>query len=107
MTTFTLADLEAIITKRAGDDPKVSYTASLIAKGRNKVAEKMGEEAIETVIAAVSDSKSDLTEEAADLLFHFLVVLRANDIALDDVLQELARRTGQSGHAEKAARPKA
>ncbi len=102
---FTLADLEAIIRARAAADAGASYTRSLLDKGVGKCAKKLGEEAVEAVIAAVSEDDKSLVAESADLLYHLLVVLAARGVALDDVLAELHRRTGQSGLAEKAARP--
>ena len=101
---MTLQELQDIIATRAKASPDESWTAKLLAQGNDKVAEKLGEEAIETVIEAVKGNKAGLTSEAADLLFHLLVVLHANDVHISDVLQELARRQSQSGIAEKAAR---
>jgi phosphoribosyl-ATP pyrophosphohydrolase len=99
----SLDQLEAIICERRGADPGTSYTASLFAKGRTKIAQKLGEEAVETVIAACAEP-AKLVPEAADLLFHLLVLLADADLSLDDVRAELARREGVSGLAEKAAR---
>jgi phosphoribosyl-ATP pyrophosphohydrolase len=104
MTTFTLADLAAIIAARADASAEKSYTKSLLDAGPARAAKKLGEEAVETVIAAVEGEPQALIGESADLLYHLLVVLRARGIALDDVLSELERRTRQSGHDEKAAR---
>ena len=104
MSDFTLSDLAAIVSERANAAPDESWTAKLIAKGPEKVAEKFGEEAIEAVIEAVKGDKAGLTSEAADVLFHLLVMLESRGVALDDVLSELARRQSQSGLAEKAAR---
>lgn len=104
MRSFTLADLEAVVAARAAADPEDSYTASLIAKGPAHCARKFGEEAVETVIAAVEGDGRALVAESADLLFHLLVAWRARGVTLDQVMAELERRTGQSGHAEKAAR---
>ena len=104
MTDFTLADLEAIVAKRAAASPDESWTAKLVASGMEKAAKKLGEEAVETVIAAMKADKAEITSESADLLFHLLVVLRMSDVPLSDVLAELERRTGQSGIAEKASR---
>lgn len=101
-----LHDLAATIETRKGADPDSSWTAKLLAKGPEKCAEKFGEEAIEAIIEAVKGDRAKLTSEAADVLYHFLVMLAARDVALDDVLAELARRQGLSGIAEKAARPK-
>jgi len=99
-----LHDLEAVIAARKGADPESSWTAKLLAKGPEKCAEKFGEEAIEAIIAAAKGDSENLTYEAADVLYHLLVMLAARDIALDDVLAELARRQGTSGIAEKASR---
>ncbi len=101
-----LHDLAATIEARKGADPESSWTAKLLAKGPEKCAEKFGEEAVEAIIEAVKNDKDGLTAEAADVLYHLLVMLAARDVALDDVLAELARRQGLSGIAEKAARPK-
>ena len=100
----TLDTLERTIRDRRSGDPAASYVARLTAKGRAKIAEKLGEEAIETVIAAVAEDKAALTGEAADLVFHLLVLLADAGIALDDVRAELARREGVSGLEEKASR---
>lgn len=105
--SFSLADLEAILAARASADAGSSYTRSLLDKGVAKCAQKLGEEAVETVIAAVSGSEKDLVGEASDLLYHLMVVLRARGVSLADIHAELARRTAQSGLAEKAARPQA
>jgi len=101
-----LHDLEATILSRKGSDPETSWTAKLLAKGPEKCAEKFGEEAIEAIIEAVKDDKAKLASEGADVLYHFLVMLAARDVALDDVLQVLGERQGLSGVAEKASRPK-
>ena len=101
---MTLDELEAIIATRAKSSPENSWTAKLLAQGRDKVAEKLGEEAIETVIEAVKGNKEGLTSEAADLLFHLLVVLYANEVSISDVMAELERRQSRSGIAEKASR---
>ncbi len=101
-----LHDLAATIEARKGADPESSWTAKLLAKGPEKCAEKFGEEAVEAIIEAVKNDKDGLTAEAADVLYHLLVMLASRDVALDDVLSELARRQGLSGIAEKAARPK-
>ena len=103
--TGTLAKLEATIAARRSADPAASYVAKLSAKGIGKIAQKVGEEATETVIAALTGSKEELVGEAADLLFHLLVLLAARDVPLAEVLAELDRREGTSGIAEKAARP--
>ena len=100
----TLDDLFATILARKGTDPKSSYTASLLAKGPNKCAQKMGEEAIETVIAGVQQDRGNLVSESADLIYHLWVLLAASDVTPAEVYAELDRRTGQSGHEEKASR---
>ena len=100
----TLDALEQTIRDRRSGDPASSYVARLTAKGRQKIAEKLGEEAIETVIAAVAQDKAALTGEAADLIFHLIVLLADAGISLDDVRAELARREGVSGLDEKASR---
>lgn len=100
----TLSRLETTIARRRAASPDSSYVAKLNAKGLPKICEKVGEEATEAVIAALSGSDADLTGEAADLLFHLLVLLQAKGIALADVLAELDRREGVSGLDEKAAR---
>ena len=102
----TLAKLEATIRNRRAADPATSYVAKLFAKGLPKIAQKLGEEAVETVIAAMSSDREAVVGEAADLLFHLTVLLAELDIPIADVLAELERREGVSGIAEKAARPK-
>lgn len=99
-----LEGLAATIAARKGADPETSWTAKLLAKGPEKCAEKFGEEAIEAIIEAVKGDRARLTAEAADVLYHLLVMLAARDVTLDDVLAELSRREGTSGLAEKAAR---
>ena len=106
MTNFTLADLERIVAERAEASPEESWTAKLIAAGPERAAKKLGEEAVEAVIAAVKGDREELIAESADLLYHLLVVLRARNVALRDVLSQLEARTGRSGLAEKAARPR-
>ena len=101
---MTLDDLYATILARESADPSSSWTAQLLAKGPEKCAEKFGEEAVEAIIEAVKDDKAGLTSEAADVLYHLLVMLAARDVPLTDVLDELARRQSQSGIAEKASR---
>jgi phosphoribosyl-ATP pyrophosphohydrolase len=103
-TPFTLADLERIIAERSSASPNDSWTAKLLAKGPTRVAKKLGEEAVETVIAAVENDKGALIGESADLLYHLLVLLRARGVLVQDVLDELERRRAQSGLSEKAAR---
>lgn len=105
MADFTLADLDRIIEGRARDaDTASSYTAKLLAAGVGRSAKKFGEEAVEAALAAVSGSKAELTAEAADVLYHLLVMLASRDVMLEDVLRELERREGQSGIAEKQTR---
>lgn len=99
-----LTRLEATLRERRGADPKLSYVAKLHAKGIAKIAQKLGEEAVETVIAAVSEDDAALTGEAADLLFHLLVLLDARGLSFSEVVAELERREGVSGVAEKASR---
>ena len=101
----TLKTLEATIARRRGADPEISYVARLLAKGRPKIAQKVGEEAVETVIAAIRGDRREVIGEAADLLFHLAVLLAEMAIPIDAVLAELDRREGISGIAEKAARP--
>lgn len=105
MSRFTLEDLEAIIAMRAAASPDVSYTAKLLADGPLKAAKKLGEEGVEAALAAVTCNSADLTAEAADVIYHLLVVLRGADIPVSAVMDELQRRTGQSGLQEKASRP--
>ncbi|WP_213685866.1 phosphoribosyl-ATP diphosphatase [Roseicyclus sp.] len=104
MSENTLTRLAATIAARKGADPESSWTAKLLAKGPEKCAEKFGEEAVEAIVEAVRGDRARLTSEAADVLYHLLVMLTARDITLDDVLAELDRREGQSGIAEKASR---
>ena len=101
---MTLEELERIVAARASAAPDESWTAKLLAKGPEKAAEKFGEEAIEAVIEAVKGDRAALTSEAADVLFHLLVMLRSRDVALADVMAELDRRTTQSGLEEKQNR---
>ena len=96
--------LAATIQARKGADPDTSWTAKLLAKGPEKCAEKFGEEAVEAIIEAVKGDRGRLTAEAADVLYHRLVMLAARDVTLAEVLAELDRREGTSGLAEKAAR---
>ena len=106
MTEMTLEKLEEVVAARAAASPDESWTAKLLAKGPEKCAEKFGEEAIEAIIEAVKGDREKLASEAADVLFHFLVMLRARELPLSDVMAELQRRQSRSGIAEKAARPK-
>jgi phosphoribosyl-ATP pyrophosphohydrolase len=96
--------LAATIAARQGADPDKSWTARLLAKGPEACAKKFGEEAVEAVIEAVRGDRDRLTAEAADVIYHLLVMLAARDVTLADVLAELDRRAGQSGIAEKAGR---
>jgi phosphoribosyl-ATP pyrophosphohydrolase len=100
----TLIRLEQVIAERGSADPASSYVAKLNAKGLRKIAQKLGEEATETIIAALAEGREELIGEAADLLFHLLVLLGAKDVPLAEVLAELDRREGTSGIAEKASR---
>jgi phosphoribosyl-ATP pyrophosphohydrolase len=107
MSGFSLADLETIVASRAEASPEESWTARLVAGGQPKAAKKLGEEAVEAVIAAIAGDRENLKYEAADLIFHLLVVLKIAGIPFSDVLAELERRTSKSGIAEKAARTEA
>ncbi|WP_406720487.1 MULTISPECIES: phosphoribosyl-ATP diphosphatase [Thioclava] len=102
----TLEKLYETVASRKGADPETSWTAKLFAKGPEKCAEKFGEEAVEAIIEAVKGDRERLTSEAADVLYHLMVMLAARDVTLDQVMAELERREGISGIAEKAARPK-
>ncbi len=104
MSEFSLSDLERIIAARAASGDPDSWTAKLIGKGMPKAAQKLGEEAVETVIAAVGKDRQGLVSESADLLYHWLVVLHIAGVPMSEVLAELGRRTAQSGTAEKASR---
>lgn len=101
---MTLNDLFETIQARKNADPKSSWTAQLLAKGPEKCAEKFGEESIEAIIEAVKGDKAGLASEAADVLYHLLVMLAASDVTLEDVMTELSGRQKQSGIAEKASR---
>ena len=100
----TLERLEQVIASRRAASPDESYVAKLNARGLPKIAQKLGEEATEAVIAAVSGSNEELVGESADLIFHLLVLLDAKGVSLDHVLAELERREGLSGLEEKASR---
>jgi phosphoribosyl-ATP pyrophosphohydrolase len=100
----TLKILESSIRERRIGDPALSYVAKLSQAGTAKIAQKVGEEATETVIAAMQGDPAKLTSEAADLIFHLLVLLADGGVALEDVFAELERREGTSGLAEKASR---
>lgn len=104
MSGFSLTDLEAIVATRAKASPDESWTAKLYAGGQPKAAKKLGEEAIEAVMAAVTNDRENLTYEAADTIYHLLVVLGIAGIPISDVMAELERRTAQSGLKEKASR---
>lgn len=101
---MTLEDLEAIVASRAKASPDESWTAKLLAKGPEKCAEKFGEEAVEAIIEAVKGDSDKLASEAADVLFHLLVMLHARDVSVAQVMAVLAARQSQSGLAEKSAR---
>jgi phosphoribosyl-ATP pyrophosphohydrolase len=102
--TDALARLAATIEARRASDPATSWTARLLADGPERCARKFGEEAVEAVIEAVKGDKGRLTSEAADVLYHLLVMLAARDVSLSEVLAEIERRDGQSGITEKAGR---
>ena len=104
MSDFSLADLEKIVAQRGRSGDPDSWTARLFAGGMERAAKKLGEEAVETVIAAVGGDTGALVSESADLLYHWLVVLAVAGVPLADVLAELERRTAQSGVREKASR---
>jgi len=104
MTKFTLSDLEKIIQQRAAASSEESYTAKLIEKGITVSSKKLGEEAVETIIAANRGDKTEIIKESADLLYHLLVVLRASHISVIELMKELETRMQQSGLAEKASR---
>ena len=101
----TLSALADVISSRRGADPSQSYTARLLSQGAERCAKKFGEEAVEAALAGVLKDRAHLTGEAADVLYHLLVLLEANDVKLADVMAELARRQGIGGLVEKAARP--
>ena len=104
MPRFTIHDLAAIIDARAASGGEASYTRKLLDKGPGHCAKKFGEEAVETVIAAIENDRHHLIAEGADLMFHFLVLLKARGVTLEDVEAALAERTTMSGLEEKAAR---
>ncbi len=106
MSKETLFELAETIRARRSETAEKSYTKSLLDKGTKKCAEKFGEEAIETIIAAVSEDDDALKGEMADLLYHLMVLMESRNIALSDVLEVLDSRMGLSGHQEKAARSK-
>jgi phosphoribosyl-ATP pyrophosphohydrolase len=102
--TFTLEQLNARLAARADASPEESYTAKLLSRGVEKCAQKLGEEAVEAAIAAVTGNRAGLIGEAGDVLYHLLVLLRAAGVSLEDVMAELETRTAQTGLAEKASR---
>ena len=104
MSQFSLSDLERLVAERGRSGASDSWTAKLFAKGIDKAAQKMGEEAVETVIASVRGDRAAVVSESADLIYHWLVVLALSGVSVDEVMAELEARTGQSGTAEKAAR---
>ncbi len=102
----TLSALFDTVVSRQGADPNSSYVASLLAAGKSKVARKVGEEAIESMVAALADGREELVAESADLLFHIMVLWVACGVTPEDVMAELKRREGTSGLEEKRNRPK-
>ena len=104
MSDFSLADLDAIVRIRAKASPEDSYTAKLLRDGIEKAAKKFGEESVEAVIAGIKGDPVELRKEAADVLYHLLVVLHGAKVPLADVMAELKQRTKQTGIAEKASR---
>ena len=104
MTGFLLQDLETIVSRRAEGGGPPSYTRELLSQGVDKCARKLGEEAIEAILAATTGKQDDLKNEAADLLYHLLVLLKAKGVSLQEVMAELESRTAQSGLEEKASR---
>ena len=104
MNRFSLDDLAAIIIARVGSTAEQSYTKSLLEAGPARAAKKLGEEAVETVIAAIEGDRTALIKESADVLYHLLVLLTSRGISFDEVMAELKDRTSRSGHTEKAAR---
>lgn len=104
MADFSLNDLERIVADRATSGDATSWTAKLVSRGIGKASKKLGEEAVETVIAALGPDREALVAETADLLYHLLVVLHMRSVPLNDVMAELQKRTAQTGLQEKAAR---
>ncbi|MYZ49153.1 phosphoribosyl-ATP diphosphatase [Propylenella binzhouense] len=104
MAAFTIEDLAEIVARRAASGDPQSYTASLARRGVQQCAKKLGEEGVETALAAVSGEKGHLVSESADLLYHLLVLLHVAGVPLADVTEELGRRTAQTGLQEKASR---
>jgi phosphoribosyl-ATP pyrophosphohydrolase len=106
MPTFTLHDLEARVHERASASAATSYTRKLLDRGVAQCAKKFGEEAVETILAAISEDRERVIAESADLLYHLLVVLEARGVKLAEIEAELGTRTAKSGLEEKAARPR-
>src|SRR5687768_5393918 len=102
--TFSLEDLASRVAERSSASPEESYTARLLRDGVDRCARKFGEEAVELIVSAVSRDKQGLTSEAADVIYHLLVLLKSADVTLDEVMAEIERRTAQSGLEEKASR---
>ncbi len=105
-TLETLQKLDLLLEARKSADPASSYVAKLYTKGDKKIAQKVGEEAVETAMAVAADDNVELVKEGADLLFHLMVLLRSRGLSLSDIAHELAHREGLSGLVEKAQRPK-
>lgn len=101
---LTIEELSKIVAARRGGDPKESYTAKLLNRGVSQCGKKLGEEAVELVIAAMQGDRDAVRSEAADLLYHFVVLLSAAEVELEEVYSELGQRAGVSGHQEKAGR---
>jgi phosphoribosyl-ATP pyrophosphohydrolase len=104
LSRFSLDDLAALIIARTGSTAEQSYTKSLLEAGPSRAAKKLGEEAVEAVIAAIEGDRTALIKESADVLYHLIVLLTSRNISLDEVMAELKDRTSRSGHTEKAAR---
>lgn len=104
MKPFSLDDLAAIIAQRADSTAEASYTKSLLEAGPPRAAQKFGEEAVELIIAAIEGERREVLAEAADVVYHLLVLLAASGVTLAELLDELGRRSTRSGHAEKASR---
>jgi phosphoribosyl-ATP pyrophosphohydrolase len=106
MSAFSLTDLAELIKKRAEASADSSYTRSLLDAGAEQICKKFGEESIELIIAVLSKQRQPIINESADVIYHLLVLLQNAGIDLNEITNELERRTAQSGHAEKAARHK-
>jgi phosphoribosyl-ATP pyrophosphohydrolase len=106
MAEFSLHDLATLIHQRSLSTADTSYTKSLLDAGINQISKKFGEESVELIIAALGQNRHAVLNEAADVLYHLLVLLQSTDVKLVDVIRELDRRTAQSGHQEKAGRSK-